>query len=101
MTFGRLKSEYKEFITKVEAISTPNNIHEALRSTECRKAVFEEYNALEKNNTWSLVKLPIDHRTMSYKWLFTPKFLADGSIELYKARLVARGFTQTYRMDYT
>ena len=35
------------------------------------------------------------------KWLFTPKLRSDGTLERYKARLVANGFTQTFDIDYT
>ncbi|KAL0458329.1 UNVERIFIED_CONTAM: Retrovirus-related Pol polyprotein from transposon RE1, partial [Sesamum latifolium] len=37
---------------------------------------------------------------MSSRWVFTLKYQADGSIDRYKARLVANGFTQTYGVDY-
>ena len=35
-----------------------------------------------------------------YKWVFTIKYKSDRSIECYRARLVAKGFSQTYGVDY-
>jgi hypothetical protein len=52
------------------------------------------------NNTWTLVPLPIDRKPVSCKWVFKIKQSANGEVEQYKARLVARGFTQTYGVDY-
>lgn len=57
-------------------------------------------NALKKNDTWEIVDLPKEEKTMGCKWVFTLKCNADGSVERYKARLVAKGFTQTYGIDY-
>ena len=37
---------------------------------------------------------------MGCRWVYTLKCKADGSLERYKARLVARGYTQTHRIDY-
>ena len=37
---------------------------------------------------------------MGCKWVFTVKCLADASVERYKARLMAKEFTQTYGIDY-
>jgi len=34
------------------------------------------------------------------KWIFTIKYQPDGSVDRYKAQLVAKGFTQTYGLDY-
>ncbi len=55
-----------------------------------------EMEALEQNKTWELVKLP----PVGCKWVFTVKYKADGTIERYKAQLVAKGYTQTYGIDY-
>ena len=37
---------------------------------------------------------------VSYHWVFTMKHRPDGTVDKYKARLVHRGFTQTYDVDY-
>ena len=60
----------------------------------------EEIRALEKNGTWEMVQLPPDKSIVDFKWTFTVKYALDGSIERYKARLVARWFTQLYGVDY-
>ena len=59
-----------------------------------------EMEALEKNKTWELVKLPTRKKPVGCKWVYTVKYRVDGSIERYKARLVAKGYTQTYGIDY-
>jgi hypothetical protein len=56
--------------------------------------------ALEKNNTWDLVRLPSGKKPVACRWVFTVKYNSDGTVERYKARLVAKGYTQTYSIDY-
>ena len=56
--------------------------------------------ALEKNKTWETVDFPREKTTVGCKWVFTIKYESDGSLEMYKARLVTKGFTQTYDIDY-
>ncbi len=63
-------------------------------------AMQEEYNSLVVNNTWSLVPLPKGRNPISCKWVFKIKHGVDGEVECYKARLVARGFNQTFGVDY-
>ncbi|CAM8944065.1 unnamed protein product [Rhodiola kirilowii] len=59
-----------------------------------------EINALEKNNTWLITDLPTGKHAIGSKWIYKVKRKSDGSIERYKARLVARGFTQLEGLDY-
>jgi len=60
----------------------------------------EEYDSLMTNHTWTLVPLPTGRKPISYKRVFKIRQGANGEVECYKAKLKARGFTQTYRMDY-
>ena len=59
-----------------------------------------EIEALEKNNTWDLVSLPLSHKPIGCKWVFKVKYHSDGSIERYKARLVAKDYNQIEGLDY-
>ena len=49
---------------------------------------------------WEIVPRPKDKSVVSSKWIFKTKHSADGSIEKYKARFVARGFSQKEGIDY-
>ena len=57
-------------------------------------------NALRKNGIWEVIDLLREKKIVGCKWMFIVKCKADGSIERYKARLVVKGFTQTYGIDY-
>ena len=60
----------------------------------------EEYNALQRNNTWELVPYTADMNLVGNKWIFWAKFKSDGSVLKYKVRLVAKGFLQNPGVDY-
>ena len=60
----------------------------------------EELDALYKTGTWDLVDLPFGKTTISCKWVCKIKTRSDGTVDRYKARFVARGFTQEYENDY-
>ena len=53
----------------------------------------ELLDALTKNHTWDLVTLPPKQSVVGCKWIYKIKTRSDGSIEHYKTRLVAKGFT--------
>ena len=60
----------------------------------------EELDALHKTGTLDLVDLPSGKSVIGCKWVYKIKTRSDDTIDLYKARLVARGFTQEYGIDY-
>ena len=47
-----------------------------------------------------MVELPRGRQPITSKWVFKVKYTPSGLLERYKARLVARGFSQQYRIDY-
>lgn len=56
--------------------------------------------APDKNNKWELVSLRVRKKAVRCNWVFAIKQKTDLAIERYKVRLVAKGFTQTYGIDY-
>ncbi|KAL2240879.1 UNVERIFIED_CONTAM: UDP-glycosyltransferase 1 [Sesamum indicum] len=69
--------------------------------SEWRDAMDVELQAPESNNTWRLSVLPSGKRAIGCKWVFKTKLRADGTVERYMARLVAKGFNQIEGIDYT
>lgn len=63
------------------------------------QAAQDEIKSHLENGTWELVELPEGRRTIGSRWVFK-KHNADGSIERYKARLVAQGFAQRPGLEY-
>ncbi|KAL9253357.1 Retrovirus-related Pol polyprotein from transposon RE1-like protein [Drosera capensis] len=56
--------------------------------------------ALLKNATWDVVPIPAGQSCVSCRWIYTVKHNPNGSVERLKARLMTRGFTQQYDIDY-
>ena len=63
--------------------------------------MIKEMNTLEANGTWDLVNLPVGKKANSWKWVFVIKVNPDGSIARLKAHLIAKGYAQTYGVDYS
>ena len=78
----------------------PKSYNEAKGISEWEEAMQAEISALHKNFTWELVPKPKDADLVTCKWVFKLKKKADGTIDRYKARLVARDFSQQYGLDY-
>jgi hypothetical protein len=59
-----------------------------------------EIKAIEKNETWELTTLPEGAKKIGFKWVFKTKYNEKGEVEKYKARVVAKGYSQQYGVDY-
>ncbi|KAK8951402.1 hypothetical protein KSP39_PZI004749 [Platanthera zijinensis] len=60
----------------------------------------EEMTTLTERGTWTLVPPPFGTDVVGCRWVFVVKFGPDGTMDRYKARLISKGFTQTYEVDY-
>jgi len=81
----------------------PTSVSEALSGSDSihwKRAMDTEYNSLIQNSIWQLVDPPPDHNIINTKWLFCRKYKSDGSLARYKARFVARGFSQQEGLNY-
>ncbi|CAI7909387.1 unnamed protein product [Closterium sp. NIES-54] len=63
------------------------------------KAMESELKRIEENGTWELVELPEGRKAITSKWLFKIKSNADGKIERYKSRPVAKGYQQKEKVE--
>nr|GEX70854.1 retrovirus-related Pol polyprotein from transposon TNT 1-94 [Tanacetum cinerariifolium] len=64
-------------------------------------AMCDEMAALKQNGTWDLVPQPPRSNVVGWKWVFRTEFHADNTIDKFKARLVAQGFTQVLGLEYS
>jgi hypothetical protein len=53
-----------------------------------------------KNDVWDIVLRPEGKSVVTSKWIYKIKHAVDGSVEKYKTRFVARGFSQVEGIDY-
>lgn len=95
-----------EHAFKVSASSSePRSYSEAMKRPPDERmhwhnAATQEIEALVRNGTFELVELPPGRRAIGCRWVFKVKRNADGSIERYKARVVAQGFSQRPGFEY-
>ncbi|KAA0025138.1 Retrovirus-related Pol polyprotein from transposon TNT 1-94 [Cucumis melo var. makuwa] len=101
VSYENLSPQFRAFTAGLDSTTIPRIIYIALECPEWKNAVMEEMKALEKNNIGEICALPKGHKPVGCKWVFTLKYKADGTLDRHKTRLVAKGFTQTYGVDYS
>eukprot|EP00253_Pinus_taeda_P018986 PITA_18986 len=60
----------------------------------------DEMASLHKNEAWDLAKLLAGRKPIGSKWVFKKKTNAEGKVDKYKDRLVAKGYSQVPRIDF-
>jgi hypothetical protein len=100
VSYESLSFLYRAFVASLQSMILPKDWREAKQNPRWKEAMLEELAALEKNKTWELVSFPVGKKVVSCKWVYALKQDLDGKIKRYKARLVVRGYSQTYGIDY-
>ncbi|KAL5803146.1 hypothetical protein ACOSQ4_031451 [Xanthoceras sorbifolium] len=96
VSYDTLSPIFRSFVANLSHVQVPSNIHDALKRPEWRLVIQVEVLALEKNGTCEIADLPQGKDVVGCKWIFTVKHKVDGRAERFKARVVAKGFTQSY-----
>ena len=81
-------------LTNIEDAFSGENSH------QWKEATKSEYDSLVGNNTWELVPPPNGKNVVGSHWVFKVKRDADGSVQRFKSRLVAQGYSQSKGIDY-
>ncbi|GAU15733.1 hypothetical protein TSUD_235460 [Trifolium subterraneum] len=84
----------------VYSSSDPETYEEASKSQKWKQAMDVEIEAIEANNTWELSDLPKGAKAIGVKWVYKTKYNEIGQVDKYKARLVVKGYSQKYGIDY-
>lgn len=74
-------------MAKLEPVSFETTTREA----EWRDAMKDEINMINKNEIWELVDRLVHKKVIGVKWVFRAKMNTVGSVNRYKAKLVAKG----------
>ncbi|XP_073225659.1 uncharacterized protein [Cicer arietinum] len=99
-SYDQLSSPHRIFSLTISTIKETSSYNTAIKDKNWRLAIQYELDALNSNDTWELTIVPPNKSAIGCKWIFKLKFHVDGSIECYKAQLVAKGFSQTEGLDY-
>jgi hypothetical protein len=95
------KDLFKVFITESQDdLKTLSQAHSCSDWPDWKNAMDHEIAMLEEAGTWITVPQPTNKNIVGSRWVYRIKRKADGSIEKYKAWLVAQGFTQKFGVDY-
>ena len=83
------------------AAADPIHFDDAVKSEKWRTAMDVEMEAIKRNGTWELMELLAEGKKVGVKWVYKTKLNEHGAVDKYKARLVVKGYSQQYGVDYT
>ncbi|MCO5602991.1 hypothetical protein L7F22_057133 [Adiantum nelumboides] len=100
LTYDGCVGKYFASMAKVVQVVEPTRFEEVDENNKWQEVMNEEMDALYGNETWELVPLPKGKMLIGCRWVYKVKHNSDGSVSTYKVRIVAKGYAQTYGIDY-
>jgi hypothetical protein len=100
VSYHRYSPQHRSFTAAVNQDIEPTSYAKAASHSHWQEAMQYELAALEANHTWSLTSLPPGKKPIGCRWVYKIKRHSDGTIEPFKAHLVAKGYTQLEGIDY-
>jgi hypothetical protein len=92
-------SNYIACMTKLQD-KEPTTFEEAAQKKQWKDAMTKEHQSIMKNDVWKIVPRPKEKSVVTSKWVYKIKNVVDESVDKYKARFVARGFSEKKGEDY-
>ena len=93
-------SSFTSCLPSIHCFSEPSSYRKTILDPLWQQTMDEKLYALHKTYTWDLIPLPFGKSDVGCRLVYKIKTNSDGSIEWYKAGLVAKWYSQQYGMDY-
>ena len=84
---------HQQHLTCPQQWIEPSTYKQASQDPSWVEAITKELQALAANNTWDIVPLSRNKKAIRCRWIYKVKLKTDGSLERFKACLVAKAYT--------
>jgi len=90
LSHHHLSNTHSHFVMALHSRTEPKTYAEASKYDYWNQAMQVELSAFETTGTWKIVDLPDHIKQIGCRWIYKIKHNVDGSVERYKAKLVAQ-----------
>ncbi|KAK6780134.1 hypothetical protein RDI58_022318 [Solanum bulbocastanum] len=100
LSYGKVSPKYQVNLSAFSTATEPTTYSEAVKHPKWVEAIKAEIYALQDNYTWDIVSIPEGKKPIGCKWVYKIKHKASSEIERFKAKLVAKGYSQQEGIEY-
>lgn len=100
VSYNKFSHSHSTDLATISAQDEPKNFFQAIKHDHWKEVMKNNIEAHENNGTWMLELPPLGKNAIGSRWVYKLKHKPNGEVECYKARLIARGFTQIEEEDF-